>query len=168
MKYERFVYHGSPYLLTEGKPSFHRRVSRSGVLFSGITFHATPIKWIAAAYTYQPKVFTLDGRCAYYNVGINLKKHERVIDIYGINSLEFSLKELYGNGGYITMYDPKSFTHKHGLGALECIAYENCTPLKIEYIDNPIKLLTQEGILFRFIDLSIPRNRKFFRCVENN
>jgi hypothetical protein len=41
-------------------------------IFDQESFHATPYKWIALAYTYRSEPFEIDGKKAHYNMGVSL------------------------------------------------------------------------------------------------
>jgi hypothetical protein len=167
MEDQTYVYHGSHEYFEPVIPRPNKRVrvskttGKREVIFDEISFHATPYKWIALAYTYTPKSTKIDGKEVYYNMGVSLYVHKKEIDVYGVNSLEESLKQLYGDGGYLYYFDKTKFYTEPGLGNLELIVQETITPLRIEGIKNPIEELKKEGIDFVFIDVSLPENEEY-------
>jgi hypothetical protein len=126
-----------------------------------VSFHATPYRWIALAYTYDPKGYEIGGKMAHYGMGVSLYDHGEKIDIYGFHSLKQSLEKLYGDGGYLYIFEKEKFFRTEGLGDLEVITKENIKPFKIEKIDNPLAVLKNLGIGFNFIDLAKPENEEF-------
>ncbi len=154
-----YVYHGSPVSFGEAVPRENIRgtfsVDGSRVItFDKVSFHATPYKWIAVAYTFRHKFFESDGRKYQYTVGIDLKKYEQQATIYGAVSLEESLRELYKDGGYVMKFQRSSFHWEKGLGILEVITEEKTKALSIERIDDPVAELKRRGISFRFVDVT--------------
>jgi hypothetical protein len=130
------------------------------VIFDQESFHATPYKWIALAYTYKSTPFEINGKTAHYNMGVSLYDNTNEVDIFGLNTLEESLKILYGDGGYLYHFDKDKFLHKEGLGNLEVIAEEPTRPVTVERIDDPVAEMKKLGVTFRFIDLVLPENEK--------
>lgn len=127
------------------------------VIFSEESFHATPHKWIALAYTYTPaKIEALPN--VYYSMGVDLYSDNKEVAIFGIGSLEESLEHLYGQGGYLYHFHNGDFVYKEGLGSQEVIVTSPTTPLEMERIDNPVQQLQELGVTFTFIDLSLPEN----------
>ncbi len=164
---QNYVYHGSPVRSFEVvTPKRNKRVQISNktgeheVIFDDISFHATPYKWIGIAYTYHSKPYEIDGKQAHYNMGVSLYVHEKKLTIYGFESLEKSLEKLYGDGGYLYVFDKKDFFHTKGLGNLEVITKEAIKPVSIERITDPVKKLKELGVEFEFIDLSKPENER--------
>ncbi len=135
------------------------------VTFDQISFHATPYKWIALAYTYDPKVYELNGKKIHYNMGVSLYDNNKEVMIYGFESLEKSLEKLYGDGGYIYHFDKDKFYYTEGLGNLEVITNDPTKPDLIEKIDSPLEEMKKMGIKFEFTDLSLPENEKFRNYV---
>jgi len=126
-----FVFHGSSEYFDVALPQRHKRVKKDAqgeprIIFDQVSFHATPYRWVAIAYTYSPKRISKD-KDAYFNMGVDLYKHTPQLDIYGIGSLEESLQVLYGKGGYVSKFKREDFLHTEGLGHLELIT---TTPLK--------------------------------------
>ncbi|MDB5194012.1 MAG: hypothetical protein JWN50_26 [Parcubacteria group bacterium] len=159
------VYHGSPKEFDGEhalpKRNIRSRLSKDGgqeVIFDEESFHATPHKWIALAYTYSSKPYEIDGKIAHYNMGVSLYNNTKEIDIYGFNSLEKSLKELYGNGGYVYHFDKEKFVSKEGLGNLEVIATHPIKPIEAQRINDPVEEMKKLGVTFKFIDLALPEN----------
>lgn len=152
-----FVYHGSHQYFEKAKLKRSRRFGKSQtntdiVIFDEVAFHATTHKWIALAYTYTPKSFTKNNKTFVYTIGVDLYKHTKELVVYGNESLEKSLEVMYGNGGFLFMFDNKDFFHKDGLGNLEVITKEEIKPIAIEYISNPVKELEKLGVSFLFRD----------------
>ena len=165
MEDEKCVYHGSPtrsFEIVTPKRNIRKGISKDNgemvTIFDDISFHATPYKWIALAYTYLSKPYEIDGKTAHYNMGVSLYTHEKKLRIYGFESLEKSLEKLYGGGGYLYLFDKNKFFHTEGLGHLEVITKESIKPISIERIDNPVKELRELGVEFEYIDLSKPEN----------
>lgn len=115
-------YHGSNNYKDYWIPTIHTRKYRGNIIFRNKSFHVTPYEWIAVVYTYNPKPFLIGGKVARVNVGVNLKEYSKIVDIYGINSLEYTLNMLYGDGGFITEFNKNDFFTTAGLGALELIS----------------------------------------------
>ena len=163
---KKYVYHGSPTLFEMAIPkrqvrSQYDKNGKLKVVFDEISFHATPYKWIALAYTYTSKPYKLKSKTAHYNMGVSLYKHEKELGIYGFESLEKSLEELYGDGGYLFTFKNEKFFHAGGLGNLEVITKESLKPHEIEKIDDPLFELKKLGISFKFIDLAKPENKQW-------
>jgi len=156
------VFHGSPIVFdaATANPRLNERINKNGeVIFSEESFHATPHKWIAVAYTYTPKSIPgMTGEDAFYSMGVNLYSDEKVVVIFGVGTLEASLKHLYGEGGYLYHFDNGDFIYKEGLGNQEVIANSPTTPLHMERVEDPVKEMTDQGVIFRFIDLSLAEN----------
>lgn len=154
---EKFVFHGSPkeFDAKTANPRLNRRVNLEGeVVFDEKSFHATPHKWIALAYTYTPKPIESLGDEAYYSMGVDLHSEEKIVTVLGIGSLEDSLNQLYGTGGYLYHFDNGDFIYKEGLGSQEVIATSPTEPLHMERVDDPVKRMGELGVIFNFIDLS--------------
>lgn len=167
-KNKNYVYHGSPYKFDIATPSQHKRgkVGRDGkpvIYFDEISFHATPHKWIALAYTYKPKPYTINGKTYHYNMGVDLINYDESVIIYGFDSPEKSLTELYGDGGYLATFDSKDFFHKEGLGEVEVITKDKIKPLSIEGVRNVPEYLKSVGIKIRFIDLLKKENEDILK-----
>jgi hypothetical protein len=163
MKDKKYVYHGSQKFHDKAIPVRNRRSRKQKgetvvTIFDQDSFHATPYKWIAVAYTYTPAHYEIDGKMAHYNMGVDLYNHEKKLGIYGFESLEKSLKALYGNGGYVTSFYAKDFHHTEGLGNLEVITTKELEAVKVEHIEDPLSFLKNEGIEFEYIDLDKPEN----------
>ncbi len=162
---EKYVYHGSQESFDSVIPKrqVRSRLQKDGtqkVVFDDISFHATPYKWIALAYTYDPKRYEIDGKTAHYNMGVSLYNHTEELDIFGVNSLEESLQKMYEDGGYLLSFEKEKFFHTEGLGNLEVITKDNLVPHTIERIDDPVSELKKLGIKFNFIDVALPENQK--------
>lgn len=160
-----FVYHGSPerFETVTPKRNIRSKLHKNGereVIFDDISFHATPYKWIALAYTLNRKRAYENGeKKVEYNMGVSLYDHDEELTIYGAESLEASLEKLYGAGGYLLTFERAKFYHTVGLGNLELITKENLKPLKIEYITDPVAELRKLGIKFKFVNLAEQENR---------
>jgi len=165
MPCHNIVYHGTNKPKQFSNPIIHRRTKlidgNMKSIFNEKSFHASPIRWIALAYTYTPKTFLIDGKEVFYNIEIDLYENTQEIIIHGIESLEKSLSELYGDGGYILEFGSEHFHHKIGLGCLEVISKEILLPDKIIFIVNPVIELKKEHVNFKFTDLSKDKNQKY-------
>lgn len=160
------VYHGSPIEFGTVKPKENKRIrfedGEQKVIFHETSFHATPHRWIALAYTYDGKqAFEHDGRLIYYNMGVDLYGDTKEVAIYGAGSLEESLSRLYGSGGYVYHYDAHHFFYTDGLGNREVITKDTIDPIEAEHIANPVEELKREGVKFKFVDLTLPQNSKY-------
>jgi hypothetical protein len=165
MSKTKYVYHGSPYFFETANPSQHLRTQREGnkqvTIFDDISFHCAKYKWIALAYTYdRQQTYVFNKKLVKYNISINLYKNEKYIFIHGFETLQKSLKKLYGNGGYVYSYDAKKFFHTEGLGTLEVITQKAIKPLIVKKIKNPVSELRKLGVKFMFIDLAKKANTK--------
>ena len=163
---QNLVFHGSRELfdIVVPKRQMRSRTAKNGtreVIFDEVSFHATPYKWIALAYLYNPKTYTLDDKVGCYNMGVSLYDNLEEIVIYGVESLEDSLKQMYGEGGYLLSFEKDKFYHTTGLGDLEVITKEPLKPVAVEKIDDPVVELIKLGIRFNFVDLADPRNKKY-------
>ena len=89
-------------------------------------------------------------------MGVNLKKkpNHKIIYIYGKRSLEYSLNKLYGNGGYLYLFDKKYFKRVKGIGINELISYTEQIPKKKIFLKNPVKEMEKIGVKFHFIDIT--------------
>lgn len=164
---DQYVFHGSPteFDSEEAKPKRNRRTRKNTdgdveVIFDEESFHATPHKWIALAYTYQGNQQESSGGALRYNMGVSLYENTENVRIYGYGSLEESLEALYGKGGYLYHFDKDKFIYKEGLGNLELIVQTPTLPLTVERIDNPVEEMKKLGVTFEFVDLSLPENQE--------
>lgn len=165
---DKCVYHGSPREFDSEQATPKRNIRRRwnkenetyDVIFDQESFHATPHKWIALAYTYKSAPYEIGGKTAHYNMGVSLYKDTKEVDILGFNSLEESLKVLYGEGGYLYHFDKDKFLYKEGLGELEVIAEEPTKPITVERVDDPVAEMKKLGVTFKFIDLALPENEE--------
>ncbi len=160
------VYHGSPQEFGKVKPKENIRTriedGEEIVVFHDISFHATPHRWVALAYTYDGhQTFEHKGKQVHYNMGVDLYGDEKNIAVYGIGSLEESLMKLYGKGGYVYQYDAGHFFYTEGLGNREVITQQEVDPIEVEHVVNPVEELRKEGVTFTFFDLSLPENAGF-------
>jgi hypothetical protein len=163
---EQYVYHGSKGLFDSVIPKRQIRdvLDKDGnrkVIFDEISFHATPYKWIALAYMYDPKPYEIDGKTAHYNMGVSLYDNTEELYIYGFDSLEESLQKMYGDGGYLFIFNKEDFFHMEGLGNLEVITKEKIKPMSVERIDDPVVELKKLDIKLQFIDLAKPENEGY-------
>lgn len=165
---DKFVYHGSPWEFDSEyanpkrniRQRWNKETETYDVIFDQESFHATPHKWIALAYTYKPAPFEIDGKTAHYNMGVNLYRNTKDVGIFGFNSLEESLKVMYGDGGYVYHFDKDTFLYKEGLGDLEVVAEKPTKPVTIERVDDPVAEMKKLGVTFNFFDLALPENEK--------
>ena len=159
--WEKFVFHGSPreFDAETANPRLNQRINAEGeTVFNEESFHATPHKWIALAYTYTPKFIEGLGEDTFYSMGVNLHSDEKMVMILGVGSLEESLNQLYGAGGYLYHFDNGDFLYKEGLGSQEVVATSPTQPLHIEKVEDPVKEMINMGVSFHFVDLSLPEN----------
>ena len=162
---EDTVYHGSPKEFDSDyavpRPNKRTRVENGEevAIFDQESFHATPHKWIALAYTYKATPREVDGEAVgHYNMGVSLYENTKEIAVYGYGSLEESLHQLYGEGGYLYHFDKDTFIYKEGLGPMEVIAEEPTKPVTVEKIEDPVAELRNLGVTFKFFDLALPEN----------
>ncbi len=144
----KVVYHGSPFLgLRTVEPKLNRRIRNGQVIFEAHAFHATPLRWIALAYTATQ--FSNNA----YTMGVDLygSYTKRRIAIFGSTSLEESLVRLYGSGGYLYTFDASHFIRLPGLGDLEVITQDSVHPICSELILDPVKEMEREGVEFHFV-----------------
>lgn len=94
-------------------------------------------------------------------MGVSLYDHTEELQIFGFESLEKSLEKLYGDGGYLFVFEKNKFFHTEGLGDLEVITKEPLEPVRVEKIDDPVAELRKLGITFKFTDLGLPENAKW-------
>ena len=166
---KKLVYHGSPKEFESEKATPKRNIRKKWnpetksheVIFDQESFHATPHKWIALAYTYKSTPVEINGRTAHYNMGVSLYENTHEVTIFGVDSLEESLGVLYGKGGYIYHFENDKFLYKEGLGNLEVIAEEETLPIHIEKINDPVTEMKKLGVKFDFIDLSLQENENY-------
>lgn len=165
---EKFVYHGSKNEL-DGKLAVPKRNIRTQsneqgekkVIFDEESFHATPHKWIALAYTCHEAPHEMDGKTSHYGMGVDLYSNSKTVHIFGFHSLEESLQVMYGSGGYVYHFGPDEFIYKEGLGDMEVVALKPVKPITIERINNPVDEMRQLGVQFEFVDLSLSENERF-------
>lgn len=158
---KKFVFHGTPKVFDAetANPRLNQRINLEGeVIFNEESFHATPHKWIALAYTYTPKHIDGLGEEVFYSMGVDLYSDEKVVTVLGVGSLEESLAQLYGAGGYVYHFDNGDFIYKEGLGSQEVIATSPTEPLQMERVEDPVEEMIDMGVTFHFIDLSLPEN----------
>lgn len=159
------VYHGSYFDFDIAKPSYTRRanLSKEGnyvLKYEGVSLHATPYKWIALSYMKNKKSKFVDkGKVKNFSVAVPVAKkdkdfHSREITIYGKKSLEYSLKKIYGQGGYLYSFDTKDFKQVKGLGENEVASFKEQKPKKKQFIKNPVEMMKKEGVRFTFEDLT--------------
>jgi len=162
---EKYVYHGSRTLFESVVPKRQRRYGKSKndgmeIIFDEVSFHVTSHKWIALAYMCNHKSLTIKGKRTHYTMGVDLYTYKEEIEIYGINSLEDSLDEMYKEGGHLFTFKKEDFTHMEGLGNFELITKKSPKPVRVERINNPVSELKKLDISFKYIDLEIPENLK--------
>jgi hypothetical protein len=158
----QYVYHGSHEVFDVVVPKQNRRIRKGEVIFNQLSFHATPYRWIALAYTCMQKPIQREGKMTYYMMGVDLYTHDLSIYVYGVDSLEHSLTEMYGEGGYLYTYDAQEFYHTKGLGNLEVITERAITPVRVERIEDPVAELISAGVQFVFKDLSDPMHAEYW------
>jgi hypothetical protein len=160
------VYHGSPRPFGTVEPKLNKRVrieqGEPVVIFNEVSFHATPHRWIALAYTYDGRqTFELNGKEMSYSMGVDLYGTDKVVTVLGTGSLEESLSKLYGKGGYLYHYDASHFFYTEGLGNREVITKDSIDPIEAEHITHPVEEMKKEGVEFHFIDLALPENARY-------
>ena len=156
------VYHGSEFNFDIAKPNYNVRAhldtnKKQIIDYKGVSLHVTPYKWIALAYTYTKRQYFIhNGKKYVFNMGVDLKKkpNHKIIYIYGKRSLEYSLNKLYGNGGYLYLFDKKHFKRVKGIGINELISYTEQIPKKKIFLKNPVKEMEKIGVKFNFIDIT--------------
>lgn len=162
-----FVFHGSHERFGTAVPRQNRRIrGRPGsegyeVIFDRVSFHATPYRWIGLAYTYDPVPVPFEGRHVRHNMGVSLYRdsgEETQVHVHGFGSLEESLRALYGQGGYLYVFEKERFHHAEGLGDLEVISTVAVDPVRVERIEDPVAEMRQTGVKFKFVDLADPAN----------
>ncbi len=165
MNMEKFVYHGShkEFDSPEARPKRNVRTqpSETGemkVVFDQESFHATPHKWIALAYTCHRAPYKIDGKIAHYGMGVDLYGNDQTVVILGFGSLEESLQKMYGDGGYVYHFGTDKFLYKEGLGDREVIAEEVVSPVTVERVENPVEEMKNLGVSFMFVNLGLPEN----------
>jgi|GEM_PF-2292648 len=164
----KFVYHGSPRKFDSDhaipkrnmRSSWNKETETYDVIFDQESFHATPHKWIALAYTFESSPYKIEGKIAHYNMGVSLYVNTMNISVLGFNSLEESLEVMYGKGGYLYHFDKDKFSYKEGLGDLEVISENPTKPMLVEKIDNPVAEMKKLGVTFGFTDLGLPENEE--------
>jgi len=160
------VFHGSPTPFGKVRPKRQVRYTTNEygikiVTFDRRAFHATHIKWIAIAYTARCKVVEHEGKRYVQRIGVNLFCYDPVIHIFGVGSLQQTLKEMYGAGGFLYSYREHHFFHTEGLGNLEVITTRRIRPHAVSRIYNPVEELKKHKITFEFIDLAQEKNVRF-------
>jgi hypothetical protein len=160
------VYHGSSINFDIAKPSptgrshFDKKKKKYIIDYEGISLHVTPYKWIALAYMNDKKQhFIHKGHKYKFSMGVSVRKKDsyfknKRITILGKKSLEYSLKKIYGNGGYLYIFDKNNFKWVKGLGENELLSYDEQVPKKRLYIKFPIEEMKKMGVTFEFIDLT--------------
>ncbi|MCA9357538.1 hypothetical protein H6784_04660 [Candidatus Nomurabacteria bacterium] len=94
-------------------------------------------------------------------MSVNLYEDNKKIKIIGIDSLEDSLKVIYGEGGYLYHFDDETFVYKEGLGDMEVVSNVPTKPIEMERIDDPVEEMRNLGVTFEFIDISLPENSRY-------
>jgi hypothetical protein len=162
---DEYVYHGSEKEFDSDhavpKRQVRQKINKEGkmeVIFDEESFHATPYKWIALAYTYSSVPYEIEGKTAHYNIGVSLYDNNHTVTVLGFGSLEKSLKKLYGDGGYVYHFDKNKFIFKEGLGNLEVVINEPTKPVAIERVNDPVNEMKELGATFNFVDLALPEN----------
>lgn len=161
---EGLVYHGTKVEFDSDHAIPRRNTrynSKKEIIFDEESFHATPEKWIALAYTCGRPSRLVDGTEYHYNMSISLYENDKTVHIFGTGSLEESLEILYGDGGYVYHFDKDKFIYKEGLGNLEVIVNQPTKPIQVERVDNPVEEMKKLGVSFKYIDLTLPENEKY-------
>ena len=158
------VFHGS-HEEFDGKKALPKRQIRENaegeVIFDEKSFHATPYKWVALAYTEKRVPIEKDGIKGEYSMAVDLYGEEKKVLIIGVDSLEESLEKLYGLGGYLYHFDDGNFVYKEGLGNLEVVTNDPEHPVEVERIDDPVAEMKELGVEFEFADISLEENSQF-------
>ena len=83
-------------------------------------------------------------------MGVNLHSDKKEVAVWGDVSLEKSLAEMYGAGGYVYHFNDKDFFWKEGLGNMEVITNKSQRPIEKEFIENPVEEMIDLGVEFIF------------------
>lgn len=144
------VFHGSAtHCIETVEPRRNLRIQnvdgKEVVIFNQLSFHSTKHQWIALAYTYT----TIQG----YGMGVDLygNPDDKVIAVYGPESLEETLRRMYGAGGFLYVFCAGHFFHTEGLGDLELITQSPIRPLSVRHIQDPVGAMKAEGVTFEFV-----------------
>jgi hypothetical protein len=144
------VYHGSADLIDAIQPRRNVRMSADGgTIWDRVSFHATPHRWIALAYTRAKNVPE--------TTGVDLYELKPTVDVYGRTTLDAALASLYGRGGYLHEFNAEDFAHEEGLGLLEVFSPNTIRPIRVTRIDDPVAEMRKEGIEFNFIKKAQPK-----------
>jgi hypothetical protein len=167
---KEYVYHGSPINFDIGKPSYTQRGTLDKINYKGVSFHATPHRYIALNYLAKRTPFTYKGDKYHYTTGVSLFQANKFISIYGYKSLEDSLNIIYGDGGYLYTFDAKDFHWVEGLGPLEVISLEPLKPIKKEFISGKelLEEMKKEGVQFRFKDITKDEKQMELLKIKDN
>lgn len=137
------VYHGSPDRFERVEPKRNRRLNKNDeIIWDRKSFHATPHKWIALAYTRSGK--------ENHSTGVDLYELKKIVHVWGPTNLSDALRELYGKGGYLYEFDAREFSHEEGLGNLERFTDKSLTPTAVTRIDDPVAAMKELGVEFKF------------------
>jgi hypothetical protein len=136
------VYHGSADLIERIEPRKNIRFANEKIIWDAVSFHATPYRWIALAYTRAKGVPE--------TTGVDLYELNPVVDVFGPATLEEALTSLYGKGGYLYEFNASDFSHAEGLGNLEVFTGKSVEPIQITRIEDPVAEMRAEGVEFRF------------------
>lgn len=142
-KHMELIYHGSPFKFETALPKRNKRFNKNNeLIWDKNSFHGTPHKWIALAYTRTRK----DN----HTTGVDLYEQNKIVDVYGPTNLTNALTELYGEGGYLYEFDASDFSHEEGLGNLERFTDKTLIPISVTRIDDPVVAMKELGVEFKF------------------
>ena len=165
---DKIVYHGSSKFFKIALPKLNKRMKKGKIIWKEVSFHATPNRYIALTYLQNKKAkFSYKGKKYYFGTGISLYKKDNIIEIYGINSLEYSLRKIFldNKTKYLYLFDKKDFTYQKGLGKLEVVSLKRIKPLKVIRIKDPVKWIKKEKVRFKFTDITkIKREMNFWKA----
>lgn len=136
------VFHGSPSLFDVAKPSSTRRTAGGVVTYQSTSLHATPLFWVALAYTAKR-----GGRSSF---GVSLFRDEKSVLIYGPVSLEESLAALYDGERYVYDFPAELFSWKEGLAPLEVVSCVELRPSKVHVVRDAVAAMREAGVSFGF------------------
>jgi hypothetical protein len=148
----RYVYHGSPDLLFDFNPTQNVRCNKDGTIkWFGNAIFATPYIWMAASFC-NKKTMINNGK--HYGKGIDLYDSDMYMSIYGHESLQQSLDQIYPKNtpGYIYVFRKEDFHWEVGLGTYEVVCKRPLKPVFIRTIDDVQDYLKEKGIKYKYYE----------------
>ena len=137
----KFVYHGSPKNFNIVIPEHICKKHKKKIIYDGNYFIAYIDKIYTLANMGIPQIHT-DGTPVRYEINNN------IINIYGPDDLETSLKLLYPSGIYLYTFNSKDFKYIYGLEKYEIITDKKVAPIKKVYIENISDMIKKLGGTF--------------------